>query len=47
MCQALLASVGEMISNKLLRESKLEIVSKWSILVNQNELCKESIILDI
>lgn len=42
--QALPASVGEMISNKLMGESKLEVVSKCSILVSQNELCKDSII---
>lgn len=38
----LLASVGEMISSKLQGEGKLEIVSKRSILVSQNELCKRA-----
>lgn len=43
--EALPVSVNEMISNKLAGagKSKLKLVSKHSILVSQNELCKECI----
>ena len=36
--QALPASLGEVITNKSVGKNKLEIVSKWSILMSQSDL---------